>query len=155
MANYPKIIVLAEKLRGKTFEISKAETSIGSHDNNDVCIDDSSVSDHHANIFRREVDGKTVYVLRDNNSLNGTRVNDVAITGEQVLENSGIILFGDMEVLFDTGESFKPETDIREPFVIAGFFNYWPQAQTETDVGGEPTIKRNIWKYLRKIVLRK
>ena len=101
MANCHKITILAEKLRGRTFEISKAEMSIGSHEGNDICIDDSSVSDHHANIFRREVDGKTVYVLRDNNSLNGTRINNVVITGEQVLEDSDIVLFGNIEVLFD------------------------------------------------------
>ena len=104
MEKYPKIAVLSENLRGRTFEISKAEMSIGSHKDNDICIDDSSVSDHHADIFRREVDGKTVYVLRDNNSLNGTRVNNVMTTGEQVLKNSDIIQFGDIEVLFDIND---------------------------------------------------
>ena len=101
MENYPKFTILAEKLRGRTFEISKAEMSIGSHEDNDICIDDSSVSDHHADIFRREIDGRTVYVLRDNNSLNGTRVNNVMITGEQVLKNSDLVQFSDIEVLFD------------------------------------------------------
>lgn len=101
MENYPKFTILAGKLRGRTFEISKAEMSIGNHDGNDICIDDSSVNDHHADIFRREVDGKTVYVLRDNNSLNGIRINNVVIAGEQVLENSDIVLFGNIEVLFD------------------------------------------------------
>ena len=51
MEKYPKIAVLSENLRGRTFEISKAEMSIGSHKDNDICIDDSSVSDHHADIF--------------------------------------------------------------------------------------------------------
>lgn len=111
MEKYPKIAVLSENLRGRTFEISKAEMSIGSHKDNDICIDDSSVSDHHADIFRREVDGKTVYVLRDNNSLNGTRVNNVMTTGEQVLKNSDIIQFGDIEVLFDINESNKSQVD--------------------------------------------
>ena len=111
MENYPKFTILAEKLRGRTFEISKAEMSIGSHEDNDICIDDSSVSDHHADIFLREVDGKTVYVLRDNNSLNGTRVNNVMTTGEHILENSDIVLFGDIEVLFDINESNKSQVD--------------------------------------------
>ena len=111
MEKYPKIAVLSENLRGRTFEISKAEMSIGSHKDNDICIDDSSVSDHHADIFLREVDGKTVYVLRDNNSLNGTRVNNVMTTGEHILENSDIVLFGDIEVLFDINESNKSQVD--------------------------------------------
>ena len=101
--NNPRFIVLSEKLRGKTFEISKDEMSIGCHDDNDICIDDSSVSEHHADIFRREIDGKIVCVLRDNNSLNGIRINN-AITGEQVLENLDIIQFGEIEGLFDSCE---------------------------------------------------
>ena len=40
MENYPKFTILAEKLRGRTFEISKAEMSIGSHEDNDICIND-------------------------------------------------------------------------------------------------------------------
>ena len=107
--NNPRFIVLSEKLRGKTFEISKDEMSIGSHDGNDICIDDASVSKHHADIFCRKVDGKTVCVLRDNNSLNGIRVNNVAITGEQVLKNSDIIQFGEVEGLFDSCEPSNEE----------------------------------------------
>ena len=102
--NNPRFTVLSEKLRGKTFEISKDEMSIGCHDDNDICIDDASVSEHHADIFRREIDGKIVCVLRDNNSLNGIRINNVAITGEQVLENLDIIQFGEVEGLFDSCE---------------------------------------------------
>ena len=102
--NNPRFTVLSEKLRGKTFEIGKDEMSIGNHDGNDICIDDASVSEHHADIFRHKVDGKTVCVLRDNNSLNGIRVNNVAITGEQVLKNSDIIQFGEVEGLFDSCE---------------------------------------------------
>ena len=107
MADNPKLTVLFEKLRGKTFEIDKDEMSIGRRDSNDICIKDSSLSGHHADIFRREVDGKTVYVLRDNDSTNGTRINNVAVTGEQTLKNSDLILFGGVEVLFDSNE----ETD--------------------------------------------
>ena len=102
--NNPRFIVLSEKLRGKIFEISKDEMSIGSHDGNDICIDDASVSEHHADIFRREINGKIVCVLRENNSLNGIRINNVAITGEQVLKNSDIIQFGEIEGLFDSCE---------------------------------------------------
>lgn len=110
--NNPRFTVLSEKLRGKIFEISKDEMSIGCHDDNDICIDDASVSEHHADIFRREIDGKIVCVLRDNNSLNGIRINNVAITGEQVLKNSDLIQFGEIEVLFD---SWEPSIEERCP----------------------------------------
>lgn len=126
--NNPRFIVLSEKLRGKTFESSKDEMSIGYHDGNDICIDNSSVSKHHADIFRREIDDKIVCVLRDNNSLNGTRVNNVAITGEQVLKNSDIIQFGEIEVLFDAWEPSIAEkpviTGLRSgPLIDVDFFS--------------------------------
>ena len=104
MAGNPKLTVLFEKLRGKTFEIDKEQMSIGRRDTNDICIKEPSLSGHHADIFRRDEDGKAVYVLRDNDSTNGTRVNNVPLTGERVLKNSDLILFGGVEVLFDSND---------------------------------------------------
>ena len=96
----PKFKVLYEKLRGKTFEINRDAMSIGRRDTMDICIKDATLSGHHADIIRSQRDGKTVYILRDNDSTNGTKVNNVAIT-EQELKNSDLILFGAVEVLFD------------------------------------------------------
>jgi len=96
----PKFTVLFEKLRGKTFEINRDAMSIGRRDTMDICIKDSTLSGHHADIIRSERDGKFVYVLRDNDSTNGTKVNNIPIT-EQELKNSDLILFGAVEVLFD------------------------------------------------------
>ena len=74
MSNTPKLTVLFEKLRGKTFEIDKDVITIGRKDENDICLKDGSVSGHHADIFKVEnEDGSVSYVLRDNGSSNGTR----------------------------------------------------------------------------------
>ena len=101
----PKFKVLYEKLRGKTFEINRDAMSIGRRDTMDICIKDATLSGHHADIIRSQRDGKTVYILRDNDSTNGTKVNNVPIT-EHELKNADIILFGAVEVLFDgDGES--------------------------------------------------
>ena len=96
----PKFTVLYEKLRGKTFEIDRDAMSIGRRETMDICIKDATLSGHHADIIRSQRNGKTVYILRDNDSTNGTRINNVPIT-EQELKNSDIILFGAVEVLFD------------------------------------------------------
>ena len=100
MAGNPKFTVLFEKLRGKTFELNKDVMSIGRRDGMDICIKDSSLSGHHADIIRGERDGKYFFTLRDNDSTNGTKVNGVPVT-EQELKNSDLILFGAVEVLFD------------------------------------------------------
>ena len=98
----PKFTVLYEKLRGTTFELDKETMSIGRREGMDICVKDSSMSGHHADLICTERDGKKVYILRDNESTNGTKINGVAIA-EQELKNSDVILFGSVEVLFDSG----------------------------------------------------
>ena len=111
----PKFKVLYEKLRGKTFEINRDAMSIGRRDTMDICIKDATLSGHHADIIRSQRDGKVVYILRDNDSTNGTKVNNVPIT-EQELKNSDLILFGAVEVLFD-GDSESEGVTTFQPTV--------------------------------------
>ena len=107
MATIPKLTVLFEKLRGQTFQLDKDTLSIGRKDEMDIPLKDGSVSGHHADIFRMEQDGEVSFILRDNGSTNGTKVNNQPIT-EHVLRNSDLITFGNVEVLFD-GEQNAPE----------------------------------------------
>ena len=115
MAKTPKFTVLHEKHRGQTFELEKDVISIGRRDGMDICIKDSSMSGHHADLIKTELDdGKVVYILRDNNSSNGTRVNNIPIE-EQELKASDLILFGMVEVLYDceddaAANNFAPST---------------------------------------------
>lgn len=99
MAN-PKLTVLFEKLRGKTFELDKPELTVGRKDAADICIKDSSLSGLHCTLIRTESGS---YILRDENSTNGTRINNVPVT-EQELKNSDIIQLGGVEVLYDNSE---------------------------------------------------
>ena len=104
MAGNPKLTVLFEKLRGKTFEIDKEVVTIGRKEGNDICLKDGSVSGHHADIIRQvNEDGTVVCTLKDNDSSNGTRVNSAPIQ-EQVLRNNDLITFGSVEVLFDSND---------------------------------------------------
>jgi len=100
MAGNPKFTVLYEKMRGKSFDIDRDIMSIGRRDGMDICIKEPGMSGHHADIIRGEKGGKFFYTLRDNNSTNGTRINNVPVK-EQELKNSDLILFGSVEVLFD------------------------------------------------------
>ena len=109
MAKTPKFTVLHEQHRGKTFELEKDVISIGRRDGMDICIKDPSMSGHHADLIKTErEDGKIVYVLRDNNSSNGTRINNIPIE-EQELNSSDLILFG-MGDDDGSANSFAPST---------------------------------------------
>ena len=101
MAKTPKLTVLFEKLRGQTFLIEQESMTIGRRDNMDIVLKDGSVSGHHAEIFRAGEEDNVTYYLRDNNSTNGTRVNNQLISGDYALKNSDLITFGNVEVLFD------------------------------------------------------
>ena len=96
MAGTPKLIVLSSQFRGQQFALTNDFYTVGRSDERDICIKDSSLSSHHCDIIRN---GDT-FIVRDNNSTNGTRINDVSVT-EQELMNSDIIKFGGIEVLFD------------------------------------------------------
>ena len=109
MEKNPKFTVLYEKLRGKSFEINRDAMSIGRKDSCDIQLADGSVSSHHADILRTERDGEVCYILRDNDSTNGTRVNNEPVT-EKVLKNSDLISFGHVEVLFDGADGREEET---------------------------------------------
>ena len=108
MAKNPKFTVLYEKLRGQSFEIDRETMSIGRRESADIRLADGSVSGHHADIIRSEQDGQTVYIIRDNDSTNGTRVNNEPVT-EKVLRDSDLISFGNVEVLFDSGSARENE----------------------------------------------
>ena len=101
MSDNPKLTVLFEKLRGKTFVLDKEQMSAGRRDAMDICIKDASLSGHHCDFIRTESGS---YILRDNDSTNGTRVNNMPIT-EQELKNADIIQLGGVEILYDCGKS--------------------------------------------------
>ena len=106
MAENPKLTVLHEKLRGKTFVLDKEQMSAGRRDSMDICIKDASLSGHHCDFIRTESGS---YILRDNDSTNGTRINNMPIT-EQELKNSDIIQLGGVEILYDSSKGGDQES---------------------------------------------
>jgi len=96
MAGTPKLIILSEQLRGKSFELTKDVHTVGRSEERDICIKDPTISTYHCDFVKT---GNT-YTIRDNKSTNGTRVNNVPIT-EQELQNSDILQVGGVEILYD------------------------------------------------------
>lgn len=132
MERKPKFTVLYEKLRGKSFEIDREVMSIGRKDSSDIQLADGSVSSHHADIIRTEKDGEVCYILRDNDSTNGTKVNNEPIT-EKVLKNSDLITFGHVEVLFDGAESKADNAHVTHTIDIGNSAGNTTTTQTLTN----------------------
>ncbi len=140
----PKLIVLSEKLRGKTFELLEEIQGAGRSEAQSICIKDSTLSSHHCDFIRND-DGN--YLLRDNDSTNGTRVNNVPIT-EQLLKSSDIIQLGGVEILYDFDDGSTTasltrtktgidldSTDITMKTVVTKMDNLSPFAQEERKKG--------------------
>jgi predicted component of type VI protein secretion system len=100
MAGNPKLIVLSEQLRGKSFELTEETCTVGRTEACGVCIPDATISGHHCTLVRLS---NGSYGVRDEGSTNGTRVNGVKMTGEDVqpLVHSDILQVGGVEMLFD------------------------------------------------------
>jgi pSer/pThr/pTyr-binding forkhead associated (FHA) protein len=83
-------------VQDRRYEIEKDATAIGRRSENEVCVDDVSVSGRHAVILREGAR----YRLRDLDSTNGTIVNGVPVR-DAVLAPRDIIGFGDIQFEFN------------------------------------------------------
>ncbi|MCQ2380344.1 MAG: FHA domain-containing protein [Victivallaceae bacterium] len=125
MAQNAKITVLSEAMRGKSFEITRETTSIGRREEMDIHIPDPSLSGHPADIIRAERDGNPVYVLRDNESTNGTCVNGETIS-ERELADSDVVRFGSVEVMFSSGTGTGVRSSMTHTIDISQLGNATP-----------------------------
>ena len=102
MDGTPKLITLSEQFRGRTFELTKEEMTIGRVDQRDICIKDPTVSTNHCTIFIRN----GMFIVVDNNSTNGTRINGTPIEPgvETELNNTDVLQVGGIELLFDSDD---------------------------------------------------
>ncbi len=85
-----QLVVHAGPLAGKGFPLTKEVLTFGRDPDNDITLDDSQVSRHHAQLVRK---GNEV-IIEDLNSTNGTKINGKPIAGQQVLQPADIISIG-------------------------------------------------------------
>lgn len=97
-----------------TFEIDKPEVRVGRRADNDIRIDEISVSGHHAvieSVPNLYLEGTVDYYIIDNNSTNGTFVNDLRINGRQRLNSHDLVRIGWNEFRFvDEDENAMEKT---------------------------------------------
>lgn len=77
-----------------TFEIDKAQTTIGRAPDNDIQINEITVSGHHAVVQlvpNPHLDGVMDYFIEDNGSTNGTFINDLPVEGKQRLNSNDVV----------------------------------------------------------------
>ncbi|HEX6543162.1 MAG TPA: FHA domain-containing protein [Ktedonobacterales bacterium] len=92
----PKLVVSEGKEPGRNYDIRKERITIGRSRDSDVFLEDLAVSRTHTTITRQP-DGR--YLLRDENSANGTLVNGQRVA-DQVLEDGDKIQVGQTLLVF-------------------------------------------------------
>ena len=90
------LIGMSGDVKGHKIEVTQ-EVTIGRHSDNDIVLEDFSVSGKHCAVVR---EGEK-YTLRDFGSTNGTRVNGLPVKREIQLKPKDIIQVGAAEIMFD------------------------------------------------------
>jgi pSer/pThr/pTyr-binding forkhead associated (FHA) protein len=90
------IIGMSSTVKGKKFELAEGETHIGRQSQNQIPIDDASISGRHCSVVRED----RRYTLVDLGSTNGTRLNGASVS-RVALKPKDIIQVGGIELMFD------------------------------------------------------
>ncbi|HJU06625.1 MAG TPA: FHA domain-containing protein [Nitrospiraceae bacterium] len=91
----PKILVKLNDTVLKEVEVARAQFAIGRKADNDLVIESSAVSGHHARIVKVQ----QVYFLEDLKSTNGTFINDKRIDRQQ-LQDTDVVAIGKHRLIF-------------------------------------------------------
>ena len=89
------LVGISPEFKGKIFNLDGDSLSLGRTDDNDITIENHSVSSSHGSLTRQ---GDT-YLLKDLGSTNGTVVNGQPVT-EVLLKDRDVVFFGAMEFVF-------------------------------------------------------
>lgn len=82
---------------GQRIELHEGHYVLGRHLQNDIVLNDTNVSRTHAEF----VSAAGEVTVKDLGSTNGTKVNGVLITNEQLLQHGDVINFGTVQVRFE------------------------------------------------------
>ena len=105
----PKLFILSEQLRGTAFSLTQDKYTVGRSDSCDICIADPTISRKHCSLVKLDDNS---YAIRDENSTNGTKVNEqpVSSTDSVKLKNGDLLQVGGIEILYDDIEGERTES---------------------------------------------
>jgi pSer/pThr/pTyr-binding forkhead associated (FHA) protein len=135
-----KLILRFQDTVIKEFEFQKTPVKMGRREDNDIVINQTAISGHHCQI---DQDGDDL-VLTDNNSLNGTLVNDEKIT-KQKLHHGDVIAVGKhlLEVILESPPVAAPDTKPETEHSTGGA-HYEPTVTSRDEPEPEKTLMEEL-----------
>jgi uncharacterized RDD family membrane protein YckC len=130
-----KLVINPTSATKKEIPIVTRVISIGRDPSNDLVLSDSMVSRRHAILEHRE----NQYILRDNNSSNGTMVNGDRVDSEKPLRDGDLVAIGSSRLLFQLDET--AEASIPAAASAAAFPAPPEIAQMPARVPGEGEVR--------------
>ena len=121
--------------RPQVFTVSKDVASIGRANDNDIVLNDFSVSRRHA--FIKREDGE--WVIVDNQSTNGIRINDKAVP-RAVVHDGDHVLIGTFLLRFKEAADAPPPPPPRGKMIDSTSTRIRPISEFNEDYGLEPGI---------------
>ncbi len=103
-----QLVILSSPAKGKKLDLNRPITKIGKKEDNDLVLDEKTVSRNHVEITQTE----DSYRIKDLDSTNGTFVNDIRVK-EAYLTPGDIIRLGTVRtefIAFDEKVSIEPST---------------------------------------------
>src|SRR3989338_6315806 len=103
-----QLVVLNGVNKGKKLDLNRPVTKIGKKENNELILDEKTVSRNHVEIVQLE----NSYVLKDLESTNGTYINDIRVK-EAYLSPGDVIRIGTIRIefiAFDEKVQIEPST---------------------------------------------
>lgn len=116
-----KLLVKIQGQGSRTIDIAQDSFTIGRKSDNDLAIDDHTVSSRHARIVRVQ----SVYFLEDLKSTNGTALNGKPIERAQ-LRDADVVTIGQHRIVFQDSASIPaaavapPQPDLDQTIAISG-----------------------------------
>jgi uncharacterized RDD family membrane protein YckC len=125
-----KLVINPTSATKKEIPIVSRVISIGRDPSNDLVLSDSMVSRRHAILEHRD----NQYILRDNNSSNGTMVNGDRVDSEKPLRDGDLVAIGSSRLLFQLDETAEASI----PAAAAAAKNAAPSAHRPVPADGAP-----------------
>ncbi|NUR49526.1 MAG: FHA domain-containing protein, partial [Hamadaea sp.] len=130
---------------GQAYPLVRPVTTIGRTSDNDLILDDPSVSRHHARITR----GPEGFLLEDLNSFNGTTVGGRTLHGDRAALNDEMeLLFGDVPVRFaqPRNAAIGSKTMVKgTEYTMLAASRHQPEAATATEPLSAVPRRRSGW----------